>query len=234
MKEEILALIPARSGSKSVINKNIRLIAGKPMLAYSIEHAKQSAYITRVVLSTDSEEYARIGREYGAEVPFLRPEEYATDNALDFDVFYHALKYLEEKENYIPKLVVQLRPTYPVRCVRDIDAMIEKMLGDDSIDSMRCVAPAKETPYKMWRLDENGFLEPLMKDIVECYNMPRQALPPVYYQNACIDIIKTETITKMHSMSGKKIAGYQMSENYDIDTEEDFKCASLHLLKQSR
>lgn len=94
---KILAVIPARSGSKSVPHKNIREINGKPMLAYSVEHAKQSKYINRVILSTDSEKYAEIGRNYGAEVPFIRPAEYATDTALDIDVFEHCLRFLKEK-----------------------------------------------------------------------------------------------------------------------------------------
>ena len=151
---KILAIIPARSGSKSVIDKNIRLMNGKPMLAYSIEHAKESKYINRVIVSTDSEKYARIAEEYGAEVPFLRPEEFATDMALDHAVFYHALTFLEEKEKYIPELVVQLRPTYPIRDVSDIDKMIEQMLADETLDSMRCIVPALEIPYKMWICDE--------------------------------------------------------------------------------
>lgn len=232
-RPEILALIPARSGSKSVTDKNIRLINGKPMMAYSIAHALQSKYITRVIVSTDSEKYAEIAKEYGAEVPFLRPAEYATDTALDYDVFYHALTYLEREENYIPKLVVQLRPTYPIRNVEDIDNMIEQMLNDDLIDSIRCVAPANEIPYKMWHLDERGNLTPLMTDIPECYNMPRQQLPKVYYQNACIDVIRTEVITKMHSMSGKNIKGYLMKDNYDIDTESEFNKAAEFLMKQN-
>ena len=91
MNEKILSLIPARSGSKSVKNKNIRLINGRPMLAYSIQHAKESRYINRIIVTTDSEEYAAIAREYGAETPFLRPAEYATDTSLDIDVFRHAL-----------------------------------------------------------------------------------------------------------------------------------------------
>lgn len=240
--KKILAIIPARSGSKSVIDKNIRLIDGKPMLAYSIEHALQSKYVNRVIVSTDSEKYAEIAKEYGAEVPFLRPAEYATDTALDYDVFYHALTFLEEKEGYIPQLVVQLRPTYPTRNVADIDKMIEQMLLDESIDSMRCIAPAEEIPYKMWfcresaltgdsMADTEGFsvLAPIMTDIPECYNMPRQQLPKVYYQNACIDIIRTDVITKQHSMSGQKIVGYQMKENFDIDTETEFKKAEEYL-----
>ena len=111
----VLAIIPARSGSKSVKDKNIRLMDGKPMIAYSIEHAQKANCIDRIIVSTDSEEYAAIARKYGAETPFLRPAEYATDTALDYDVFLHALNYLEEVEGYIPELVVQLRPTYPIR-----------------------------------------------------------------------------------------------------------------------
>lgn len=226
---DILAVIPARSGSKSVKDKNIRLIDGKPMLAYSIMHAKQSNHITRIIVSTDSEQYAEIAKEYGAEVPFLRPAEYATDTATDYDVFAHALRFLEEREGYVPKLVVQLRPTYPIRDPKDIDAMIEKMLTDETIDSMRCIAPATEIAYKMWYLEDDDRIKPIMKDIEECYNMPRQQLPSVYYQNACIDVIRTEVITGQHSMSGQKICGYQMRDNFDIDTEADFKRAEEYL-----
>ncbi|MCR5268047.1 MAG: acylneuraminate cytidylyltransferase family protein [Lachnospiraceae bacterium] len=240
----ILAIIPARSGSKSVVDKNIRLIDGKPMLAYSIDHAKQSRYIGRVLVSTDSEKYAEIAKEYGAEVPFLRPAEYATDTALDIDVFYHALTWLKEQENYVPELVVQLRPTYPIRNVADIDNMIETMLADPSIDSMRCIAPAKEIPHKMWLLGQekdgdNAILtaepgkalpiRPLLTDIPEAYNMPRQQLPKIYYQNACIDVIRSRVILSDRSMSGKNIQGYVMAENFDIDTEEEFARATEKL-----
>ncbi len=256
----ILALIPARSGSKSVVDKNIREIDGKPMLAYSIDHAKRSEHIGRVILSTDSEKYAEIGRKYGAEVPFLRPAEYATDTALDFDVFYHALTWLKEQEGYVPELVVQLRPTYPIRNVADIDNMIERMLDDPSIDSMRCIAPAGEVPHKMWLIGENAdhtkstdqqsnahgtaagnvpqpgssvAIRPLLTDIPEAYNMPRQQLPKIYYQNACIDVIRSHVILEQHSMSGTKIEGYVMSENYDIDTEEEFARAEERLKIQN-
>ena len=225
-KQEVLAIIPARSGSKSVKDKNIRPIAGKPMIAYSIEHALKSPSINRVIVSTDSEKYAQIAKEYGAEVPFIRPAEYATDTALDIDVFKHALSYLKEKENYVPDIVVQLRPTYPIRNIQDIENMIKYLIEHPETDSIRCVAPAKEIPYKMWFMDEKGFLKPVMKDIHECYNMPRQQLPNVYYQNACIDVFRTTVVTEKNSMTGDVIAGYQMNENFDIDTEEDFIRAS--------
>lgn len=219
---EVLAIIPARSGSKSVVDKNIRIMGGKPMLAHSIDHALQSKYITRVIVSTDSEKYAAIAKEYGAEIPFLRPTEYATDTALDIDVFAHALRFLEEKEGYVPDVVVQLRPTYPIRDIEDIDTMIEMLLADPEADSVRTIAPAGEVAYKMWRMSDSGTLTPILTDIPEAYNMPRQQLPKIYYQNACIDVIRPIVITRDHSMSGKKILGYQMKHNFDIDTEEEF------------
>ncbi len=226
---EVLAIIPARSGSKSVIHKNVRKLAGKPMMAWSIEHALQTKSIDRVIVSTDNERYAEIAREYGAQVPFLRPAEYATDTSLDIEVFEHALNFLEREEGYVPELVVQLRPTYPVRRIRDIEAMIRLMREDPTLDSVRCIAPAKEVAHKMWYKQEDNTLRPIITEIPECYNMPRQQLPKVYYQNACIDVIRTEVITKQHSMSGTKIAGYEMEENFDIDTEEEFARAADYL-----
>lgn len=242
----VLAVIPARAGSKSVPHKNIREIGGKPMLAHSIDHALASRYINRVIVSTDSKEYAAIAKEYGAEVPFLRPAEYATDTALDYDVFYHALTWLSDNEGYKPDIVVQLRPTYPIRNVEDIDNMIKLLIDHPEADSVRSMSRAQEIPYKMWLQDESkddkaesekekpgkigtgiamGRVKPLMTDIPECYNMPRQELPIVYYQNACIDVFRPDVVLYKKSMSGDYILGYEMEENYDIDTEEDFEKA---------
>ena len=230
---EVLAIIPARSGSKSVKDKNIRMINGKPMMAYSIGHALQAECIDRVIVSTDSGKYAQIAKEHGAEVPFLRPAEYATDMALDIDVFEHTLRYLEENEGYMPELVVQLRPTYPVRKISGIENMVKYMRDNPNIDSIRCIAPAKEIAYKMWFKDENNMLRPVMTDIPECYNMPRQQLPKIYYQNACIDVVRAEVVLKQHSMSGRKIAGYEMDENFDIDTEEEFLEAEKYITRHN-
>ncbi len=202
------------------------------MLAHSIAHAQASKYINRIIVSTDSEEYATIAREYGAEVPFLRPAEYATDTALDYDVFYHALMWLRDHEGYEADIVVQLRPTYPIRNVQDIDYMIEMLLQNPEAESVRSMAKATEIPYKMWLRSEgadcgnNGSrIIPLMNNIPECYNMPRQQLPTVYYQNACIDAFRPLVVLEKHSMSGDYILGYEMTDNYDIDTEEDFERA---------
>ncbi len=219
---KVLAIVPARSGSKSVVHKNIRKINGKPMMAYSIEHALASKYINRVIVSTDSEEYAQIAREYGAETPFIRPAEYATDTALDIDVFEHALTYLRDEEGYEPDIVVQLRPTYPFRDAEDIDAMIEMMLEDETIDAVRSIKKNEVVPHKMWFKGEDGVLDPILKDIPEAYNMPRQQLPDTYYQNGNTDLLRPRNIFEYHSMTGKKIMGYEMKEMYDVDTESDF------------
>lgn len=228
-EQKILALITARSGSKSVVNKNIRIINGKPMLAHSVEHAKASRYINRIVVSTDSEEYAKIAREYGAETPFIRPAEYATDTALDIDVFAHALSFLKEKEGYVPDIIVHLRPTYPYRDPHDIDTMIEMMLQDETIDSVRSVKKNEVVPHKMWYLQEDGTLDPLMKDIPEAYNMPRQQLPDTYIQNGNVDLLRPRNVTEYHSMTGKKIKGFVMKEMFDVDTEDDFARVSQYM-----
>lgn len=220
--KKVLAIIPARSGSKTIINKNIRLMAGKPMMAYSIDHALRSEYINRVIVSTDSEDYRRIALEYGAEAPFLRPKKIAEDSSLDIEVFEHALEFLREMEGYIPDIVVHLRPTYPVRNVKDIDNTIRILLENETIDSVRCITKAENTPYKMWKKEDDGKLIPLLNDITEAYNMPRQQLPVIYIQNACIDVVRTDVIVNKHSMTGENIYGYEMKENVDIDTEEEF------------
>lgn len=192
------------------------------MMAYSIEHAKASRYINRIIVSTDSEEYAEIAREYGAETPFIRPAEYATDTALDIDVFRHALSWLKEKEGYEPDIIVQLRPTYPFRDAQDIDAMIQIMLDDPTVDAVRSVKKNEVVPHKMWYMGEDGMLDPILKDIPEAYNMPRQQLPDTYYQNGNTDLLRPRNITEMNSMTGKKIKGFVMREMYDVDTEDDF------------
>lgn len=218
----ILAIVPARSGSKSVVNKNIRLINNKPMMAYSIEHALNSKLINRVIVSTDSEEYAEIARQYGAEVPFIRPAEYATDTALDIDVFRHALTFLKETEGYEADIVVQLRPTYPYRDPADIDAMIQLMIDDPQTDAVRSVMLNEVVPHKMWYMADDNQITPILTDIPEAYNMPRQQLPKTYYQNGNVDVLRPANIFEMNSMTGKKIKGYEMKEMYDVDTEADF------------
>ena len=234
----VVAIIPARSGSKSVKDKNIRIMNGKPMLAYTIEQALASTKIDRVIVSTDSEMYQAIAEKYGAEVPFLRPSSISMDTSLDVEVFEHALKWLQEYENYDVDICVHLRPTHPIRETTDIDAMINMLRSHPQFDSVRSVSPAKQVPYKMWLFQDYATQEmvPLVTcDIPEAYNAPRQSLPKVYMQNACIDVVRAEVVLKQRSMTGQVIGGYKMEYDYDIDTEEEFLLAEqVQLLRQKK
>jgi len=231
---EILALIPARSGSKSVPHKNTRPIAGKPLMVHSIDHAKACSKISRIIVSTDSEDYAKIANEHGAETPFLRPDTISGDFATDLEAFKHTLDWLKEHEQYEPDLIIHLRPTHPVRDVFDIDNMIDLLINNPEADSVRSLTPAPETPYKMWRKAEGNTILPAAEcGIAEAYNMPRQKLPDVFLHNGCIDVLKASTITKLNSMSGNCILGYEMDYGFDIDTEEQFRIAELALLVQA-
>lgn len=233
---EILAVIPARGGSKGLPGKNTRLLNGTPLIGYSIAAAKKSELTTRVICTTDSEEIANIACDLGAEIPFLRPKELAADNSTDLEAFIHLLEWCAENENYIPDIVVQLRPTSPLRPIGFVDSGIRKLLSDSSLDSLRTVRPAPITPYKMWTIKEGAdVLEPLLRvdGIPEPYNAPRQILPEVWWQAGLLDVFRTETVTMQRSMSGKNISYIKVRSEYaiDIDTIEDFELAEK-LVKQ--
>ncbi|MDP1715455.1 MAG: acylneuraminate cytidylyltransferase [Anaerolineales bacterium] len=224
---EILALIPARGGSKGIPRKNIRSFAGFPLIAWSIAAAKQSDLVTRVIVSTDDEEIASVAREWGAETPFLRPTELAKDKTTDLPVFEHALKWLEGVEGYRPDILVQLRPTSPIRPKTMVDDSIRILLDHKDADCVRGVVPAAQNPFKMWRFDgENKPLNPLLEvdGIPEPYNAPRQMLPPVYWQTGHIDAISISTILQKKSLTGDVIYPLLIDPKYtvDIDTLVDW------------
>jgi CMP-N,N'-diacetyllegionaminic acid synthase len=205
-RPQVLALIPARGGSKSVPRKNLLPVAGKPLLAYSILHAKACPSITRIIVSTDDDEIADVARAYGAEVPFKRPAEAASDTATDFQVFHHALSWLSQHEGCVPELVVHLRPTGPVREVALIERAVQLMLANPEADALRSVGTAEQTPYKMWRI-EDSFLRPLLElpGYPEAHSMPRQKLPVAYWQNGYVDIVRPRTIIELESMTGSVV-----------------------------
>src|SRR5690606_27318064 len=146
---EILALIPARGGSKGIPRKNIRSFAGYPLIAWSIAAAKESSHITRIIVSTDDEKIASVAKECGAEAPFLRPAEISQDNTTDLPVFEHALKWLEDVEGYRPDVVIQLRPTSPLRPKGMIDSAIRILQDHKDADCVRGVVAAGQNPFKM-------------------------------------------------------------------------------------
>ena len=228
-KPEVLAIIPARGNSKSIPRKNILELAGHPLIAFSIAAARQSKTVTRVIVSTDNLEIAEIARQYGAEVPFLRPAEFAQDATLDLPVFKHALEWLADHETYFPDVVVQLRPTSPFRPINMVDEAVTLLLAQSQADSVRGVVPSVQNPFKMWLITTEGNMQPLIsvEGIPEAYNAARQDLPPTYWQTGHIDAIRPETILKKNSMSGDRILPLLVDPAYtvDIDTMRDWQQA---------
>lgn len=229
---EILAIIPARGGSKGLPGKNIRLLSGHPLIAYSICAAKQSRNITRITVNTDNTDIAETAARYGAEI-FIRPSELGLDHIKDIEVFAQQLTRMREEENYSPDLVVQLRPTSPLRNPGLVDACIEKLLHSDA-DSLRVVMRTPLTPYKMWVIENpEKPMRPLLEihGVEEAYNAPRQELPEIYWQTGAVDVIRRSVITENKSMSGKRILPFILESNLtvDIDTMEDFMKAEAIL-----
>ena len=224
-RPEVLAVIPARGGSKGLLRKNIRDFAGFPLIAYSIAAGTEAELVTRTIVSTDDEEIAAVARQLGAEVPFLRPAELAQDNTTDLPVFQQALKWLAEHEQYIPEVVVQLRPTSPIRPRGLVDDAVRLLLAHPKADSVRGVVIAGQNPHKMWRIDAaGGPMRPLLtvEGIAEPYNSPRQALPPVYWQTGHVDAIRPQTILEKESMSGAVILPIAIEPRFTVDIDSLF------------
>jgi YrbI family 3-deoxy-D-manno-octulosonate 8-phosphate phosphatase len=234
---EILALIPARGGSKGIPRKNIRAFAGQPLIAYSIAAGNQARMKMRVVVTTDDEEIAGVARSCGAETPFLRPAELAQDRTTDLPVFQHALRWLAEHEQYHPEVVVHLRPTTPIRPPDLVDRAVAVLLAHPEADSVRGITLAHQNPFKMWLMDgQDKPIRPVtsVPGIEEPYNSPRQILPTAYTHTGLIDTIRPATILELNSMSGRTILPILFDPGYDadLDTPEDWKEAEKRVLHE--
>ena len=235
--EKIIALIPARAGSKSIPLKNIKLFCGKPLIVHSIEAALACPLINRTIVSTDSKEIAEIAKNAGAEVPFLRPEKFAQDDTPDLPVFIHCLEWLKEHEGFEPDILVHLRPTSPLRTVSMIEKAIQLLIDEPEADAIRAVCEPSQNPFKMWEIMEDGFISPLAKtNIEEQYNQPRQRLPIVYWQNGYIDVTRRKTIVEKNSMTGDKIKPLIVdnSDIIDIDNELTFEFAEVMYRRKNK
>lgn len=219
----IIGIIPARGGSKGVPKKNIRKLGGYPLIAYSIVASLLSKKIQRTIVSTDSEEIAEVARAYGAEVPFMRPKEFARDDSPDIEFVIHALQWFQENGGFCPELMVHLRPTTPMRDVGHIDSAIDKIIAKPEATSLRSVHEVTESPYKLFGISD-GFLVGLFPDDQrpEYYNLPRQAFPPVYKPNGYVDIIRSETVLGTNSLHGPRMLAFLTPDTGELDREEDF------------
>ena len=225
---EILAVITARGGSKRVPGKNLRELLGKPLIVYTIEAAMESKLLTRVILSSDDEKVMELAERYGVEVPFKRPGELARDDTPHVDVMIHAVKFLKDKENYSPDIVVILQPTSPLRTAEDIDNALKKHI-DTGADSVSSVVKAEHQHPLQAKKIENDILRDY--SVKENANVNRRDLPPAYFRNGAFYSVKRDVLIKKRGLYGKITRPYIMpaERSVDIDTEIDFRLAELLL-----
>lgn len=218
----IYALIPARSGSKGVKNKNIRGINGYPLIAYSIAAAKLCPKISRIIVSTDSEYYADIAKYYGAEVPFLRPEEFATDSSPDIEFVEHAISWFARNEGIVPEYFVHLRPTYPLRKTETVSEAIVKMLENPKATSLRSAHPADFAPYKWFIKGRDGYFRCLFDGMTpDEANQARQGFPTVYIPDGYVDVLRTSFIVENDLLHGEKVSAFEVPSGTDVDTPHE-------------
>ncbi len=228
------AIIPARGGSKGVPRKNIKILKGFPLIAYSIAAAKLSKMTNRVIVSTESSEIAEIAQEYSAEVPFLRPAEYAQDRSPDIDFVRHAINWFAKNESDQPELFVHLRPTTPLRDPALIDQAIGDILKNAKATALRSVHELAEPPQKMFGI-EHGYLTGFFPNDPrpEYYNLPRQVFPKAYHPNGYVDIIRTGYVTKTNTLHGPQMIGFVTPFTIEIDTPDDFSHLEYSIEKDS-
>jgi CMP-N,N'-diacetyllegionaminic acid synthase len=231
-KKNLLIIIPARSGSKGLKNKNIRKLNSKPLIYYPISTAKNIKEKNKEIFcSTDSKKIKKIAESYKIKVPFLRPKKISEDLSTDITFVNHALKEFS-RQNLFFKIGLILRPTSPIRNVKNINKGYQIFKKNDAT-SMRAICLAPATPYKMWRL-EGGEIKPLLKTkLYEQYNLPRQKLPKIYWQCGNFEYFRINYKSNIKSVSGNKIMGYVVKgkETMDIDSIEDLR-KTVKLLKK--
>jgi len=238
---QVLAIIPARGGSKSIPYKNILPLAGKPLIYYTIREAFLATGLDWFIVSTDDPKIAEVCKKYGADVPFLRPKRYAQDRTLDLPVFNHALLWLEEHRGWKPEIILNLRPTSPLRRAEEIDTCIE-FVQKTNCDSLKTVIPTLIHPHKMWWIGENNKLIPILKTKTRLRygpDLPRQKLEKIaYWQDGYVDITRRKFIlkAKFGNMFGKDFRGFvrDAKETIDLDTPEDYKDAKYIIIEREK
>lgn len=221
-----ISLIPARSGSKGLPNKNIKELNGKPLLAWTIESSLSCSSIEKTIVSTDSQQYADIAISYGAEVPFLRPAEFSQDSSTDLQMVLHFIDWIQSESLNFDG-IIHLRPTTPFREVTVLEKAIELFIREyDDITCLRSVEEMSETAYKSYLVEE-GRLNPIIKGWnLDKVNQPRQAFPKTFSANGYIDILKLKHIVKKRDLHGNEVLPFHTSQSIEIDNEMDFNKAS--------
>lgn len=232
-RNKVVALIPARGGSKGVPQKNIQKIKGYPLIAYSIAAGRLAKSIDRVIVSTDSKEIAQIALDFGAEVPFLRPAEYASDTSGDIEFVEHAIRYMYEYEESIPEYLVHLRPTTPFREIEVIDRAIAECRAWQDCSSLRSAHKAAESPYKWFLKNAAGYFESINQSIDnDQANAARQQFPDVFIPDGYVDVLKSSYIIQNGKLHGEKMIGFESPDCAEIDTLEDLDYVQYQIEKQ--
>jgi N-acylneuraminate cytidylyltransferase len=224
--KKVLAIIPARGGSKSVPRKNIKLLGDHPLIAWTINEAKKSAYIDRLIVSTDDEEIAEVARKYDCEVPFLRPAELAQDNTPGIDPVLHALMMIPGYD-----YVMLLQPTSPLRKVNDIDGCLEKCIHEKA-NSTVSVSLVDKSPFWMYSMTERSLLEPVM-----AHKTPytrRQDIPTIYSLNGAVYVAQSEWLQSTQTFLTQETIGFIMPKerSVDVDTPLDFLIVESLLMRE--
>jgi N-acylneuraminate cytidylyltransferase len=228
--KQTIALIPARSGSKGLPHKNIKLLGNHPLIAWSILAATKANEIDRVIVSTDSHEYAAIAKEYGAEVPFLRPLEISGDRSTDYDFIIHALNWLRDFDEE-PDLIIHLRPTTPFRNPFLIDKAINFFKGNKQATALRSAHEMSESAYKTFEISEEGRFKRVasVEFSLDHANNARQQFPPTYMANGYVDVLSTAFIRKNKIIHGDWVVPFLTSLALEVDNEDDFMLLEYEL-----
>lgn len=230
---KIVAIIPARSGSKSIIDKNMIELEGFPLFMYSYAAAKMSKYIDEIIFSTNDRNYKKIAESYGLKVPFLRPNEFSKDTSTDREFLLHAMNWCKSEYSYIPEYWVHLRPTTPLRSPEVIDKAIELILNEKNSTSLRSGHLAPESPFKWFKMTNNGkYFESIninnsFED--EIYNMPKEIFEDVYIPNGYIDIVKFSYMYRKENIHGNKILAFKSPVCTEIDSVEELEFIKYEL-----
>jgi CMP-N,N'-diacetyllegionaminic acid synthase len=220
---KVVALIPARAGSKGIPNKNVRLLGGHPLLAWSIAACCKSVTIDCVIVSTDSSDYAELAKELGAKVPFLRPQKISGDNSPDYEFIIHALDWFASNGGE-PDFLVHIRPTTPIRDPRFIDDAVRDFIDAPYATALRSVQIMSESAYKTFEITPDGNLKSVASDgtALDGANDARQQFPDTYHANGYVDVLSSSFIRKTGLIHGDKVKPFVTPSVVEIDTEEDF------------
>lgn len=235
LMDGVCAFIPARSGSKGVRHKNIKILGGASLLQWSIQAAKMSKRIERIIVSTDSEDYANLAIECGAEVPCIRPKELSTDQSTDFEFFWHMLSFLKEHDS-LPEYVAHLRPTTPFREATVIDSAINLFMASPVFTSLRSVHTMSESAYKTFERNESGTLMSAFthQQALDASNNARQSFPDTFVANGYVDLISVKFVFEEHLLHGDCVFGYETDFSPEVDVETDFDYLEFLLSKNSQ